>query len=432
MSDVSIVIFRSCYGQNRLWEFQYLTTRYYPHVRLDWHKTCHLYYGGDYGPSVIQRLPDILTPRQWSDIGAQCIGVKDVFQVLGEGETLADCVQSVGRLTDREILGLVPKTWSMQIKHLGKMRRLHPVERRTQIEQFREVLGVLRNRTVDLINPDTELCLLKDCRSLERLDAGTDRQATHYHWLLKRIPSNINGCAKELAKQSDVKKRAFISTTTMPSDRSLLMSNLGLVGQGMSVLDPFCGSGGLLLSSSLLGAQVIGADVDAELLLFKDTPLPFPHSPHRIGRGVERVSYVDSFLELGLDEPILLPGLDIQSDDFVNQVLEVNQGWRYDAIVTDPPYGIRESNSKMSDTEITARLCEVASQVLKRSGRVVFLRVVECTLETVEQTQQLLEKELNLIATQYCFDVLSVAMEKFNNRSWRATVVLSKNDKIVR
>ena len=47
----------------------------------------------------------------------------------------------------------------------------------------------------------------------------------------------------------------------------------------------------------------------------------------------------------------------------------------------------------MSDAEITARLCEVASQVLKRSGRVVFLRVVECTLETVEQTQQLLEKE---------------------------------------
>ena len=124
---------------------------------------------------------------------------------------------------------------------------------------------------------------------------------------------------------------------------------------------------------------------------------------------------------------MLLPGLDIQSDDFVNQVLEVNHGWRYDAIVTDPPYGIRESSSKMSDVQITERLCEVASQVLKQSGRLVFLRVVECTLETLEQVQQDLEKELTQIATRCCFDVSSVTMEKFNNRLWRATVVMTKS-----
>ena len=78
----------------------------------------------------------------------------------------------------------------------------------------------------------------------------------------------------------------------------------------------------------------------------------------------------------------------------------------------------------MSDDQITERLCEVAGQVLKPLGRLVFLRVVECNISTLEQTHQVLESELNQIATRCCFDVLSVTMEKFNNRCWRATVVM--------
>ena len=179
------------------------------------------------------------------------------------------------------------------------------------------------------------------------------------------------------------------------------------------------------MSFVLLGASVVGADVDAELLSFSNAPIRFPDSPLRPNRGVELVSYGDSFTELGLEQPTLLAGLDIRSADVVPQVLQANHGQRYDAIVTDPPYGIRESNSNMSDEQITERLCEVASQVLKPLGRLVFLRVVECTRETLEQNQQLLEMELNLIATRCCFDVLSLTMEKFNNRYWRATVVMT-------
>ena len=150
------------------------------------------------------------------------------------------------------------------------------------------------------------------------------------------------------------------------------------------MLDPFCGSGGLLLSSALLGARVVGADVDAELLSFSDAPVRFPNSPLRPNRGVELVSYRDSFTELGLEQPMLLAGLDIQSADVVPQVLQANHGQRYDAIVTDPPYGSRV-NSNMSDEQITERLCEVASQVLKPLGRLVLLRVVECTRETLNR-----------------------------------------------
>ena len=432
MSTVSLptlALFRSCFGPTRIAEFESVTTKLYPTVQIDWQwdGVNRSYYGGDYGPSVIQRLPNDLTALEWAEVAVRCIGCKAVFQILGEGDTLKDCIQKVGRLSDEQILRLIQGSWSMQVKMLGRSDRLHPRERRDRVESFRDVLGVLVKRKVELNNPDHELILLEDCRSLESdINAGQP-QPPHHVYLLLKVSSSTSPTVRELAELSDVKKRAFISTTTMPADRALLMSNLGLAQGGMSVLDPFCGSGGLLLSSALLGASVVGTDVDAELLSFRNTPLPFPNSPFRPNRGVELVSYGDSFTELGLEQPMLLPGLDIQSDGVVPQVLQANHGQRYDAIVTDPPYGIRESSSKMSDAQITERLCAVASQVLKPLSRLVFLRVVECTLDTLEPTLEDLEKELTQIATRCGFDVSSVTMEKFNNRLWRATVVMTKS-----
>ena len=425
----TLILFRSCFGPSRIVEFEAVTSKLYPTVEIHWQwdKVNQSYYGGDYGPSVIQRLPDDLTALEWAEVAVRCIGCKGVFQILGEGDTLGDCIQKVGRLSDEQILDLIQGSWSMQVKMLGRSDRLHPTERRERVESFQDVLGVLVHRTVKLNNPDHELVLLEDCRSLDSDPTAGQPQSPSHVYLLLKVCSSTGPTVISLAELSDVKKRPFIGTTTLPADRALLMSNIGLSKEGETVLDPFCGSGGLLVSSSLLGAKVVGADVDAELLTFCDAPLRFPNSPQRPNRGVERVSYADSFTELGLEQPMLLPGLDIQSDDVVPQVLEANHGQRYDAIVTDPPYGIRESSSKMSDAIITQRLCEVASQVLNPLGRLVFLRVVECTLETLEQTQQVLEEELNQIATQYCFDVLSVTMEKFNNRCWRATIVLSRN-----
>ena len=425
----TLVLFRSCFGPTRLAEFESVASELYSNVEIQWQwdKVNRAYYGGDYGPSVIQRLSDDLTTLEWTEVAVRCIGCKGVFQILGEGDTLEDCIQKVGRLSDEQILNLIQGSWSMQVKMLGRSDRLHPRDRRDRVESFRDVLGVLVKRKVVLNHPDHELMLLEDCRSLESDFGAGQPQPPHHVYLLLKVPSSTTPTVRELAELSDVKKRAFIGTTTLPADRALLMSNLGLVGTGMTVLDPFCGSGGLLLSSALLGASVVGADVDAELLSFSDAPIRFPNSPLRPNRGVELVSYGDSFTELGLERPMLLPGLDIQSADVVPQVLQANHGQRYDAIVTDPPYGIRESSSNMSGEQITERLCEVASQALNPLGRLVLLRVVECTRETLEQAQQVLEMELNQIATRYCFDVLSVTLEKFNNRCWRATAVMMFN-----
>ena len=426
-----ITLFRSCYGLSRLWEFQSVASRDNPQVEIDWQwkATCYRNHGGDYGPSIIQSLSHDLEVEQWANIGAQCIGNKAVFQVVGEGETLLDCVAHLSRLTDDDILKLIPHTWSIKIKHLGKMKGLPPRETRAQLEEFRDVFSALAHRTVDLQSPDSELWLLKDCRRLEERDTSSKPPETHYHWLLKLIKPTIKVDAQQLAIQSDIKKRAFISTTTMPSDRALLMANLAQFNKGDVVLDPFCGSAGLLLSSSLLGAKVVGGDLDVELLSHQDRPLPYPASVGRPLRGIEKVSFNDSFTELGLTKPTLLLGANIKDPNVIKMYLAMNHDRPYDAIVTDPPYGIRESRSQMGSFELLARLCEVAEGVLKNRGRIVLLHLIAGAFEQVDRIKKDLLLNIEKTLHPYQINMYSLSLEKFNTRHLRAIIVLVKQER---
>ena len=429
MSYSIITLFRSCYGLSRLWEFKSVTSREYPKLEIDWNweEICYRNHGGDYGPSIIQPLSHDLSASQWANIGAQCVGNRAVFQIVGEGETLQDCIEHIKRLTEKEILELIPDTWSIKIKYLGKMKGLNSKQTLEQIGAFREVLSVLKHRRVDLENPDSELCLLKDCRRLEDSDTSSKPPEIHYHWLLKRVKPTVKIDARQLTAHSDIKKRAFIGTTTLPSDRALMMANLAKVSKDDVVLDPFCGAAGLLLSASLLGAKTVGGDLNVELLTHQDEPVPYPASPGRPLRGSEKVSFNDSFTELSLKKPKLLIGADIRARDVVVCYLEANHGQAYDAIITDPPYGIRETRSAMEPFDLFARLCEVGSQVLKTNGRLVLLHLIDGGLDNIQHVKQELLNNVERILIPYHMVVHAIALEKFNTRYLRATIVLIKD-----
>ncbi|KAJ3109850.1 hypothetical protein HDU97_000080 [Phlyctochytrium planicorne] len=60
----------------------------------------------------------------------------------------------------------------------------------------------------------------------------------------------------------DLKKREYLGTTSMDAELSLLMANQGLVREGSLVLDPFVGTGSILVASSAFGAFTLGSDID--------------------------------------------------------------------------------------------------------------------------------------------------------------------------
>ena len=121
------------------------------------------------------------------------------------------------------------------------------------------------------------------------------------------------------------------------------MVNLARVKEGDIVLDPFCGTGGFLIEAGLIGAKLVGCDID-----------------WRMASGT-LINLEEYNL---LDKVIKVKRLDAKCvKNFLNE-LNIN---KVDAIVTDPPYGI--STAKKGEIE---KILEMLPEVVKENGYFVF------------------------------------------------------------
>ena len=211
--------------------------------------------------------------------------------------------------------------------------------------------------------------------------------------------------------------RPFISPTSMEPARALQLVNMGLggFGKGKSMVDPFCGSASLLLAASALGARCVGSDKRKYLLLRHKRVLSIPPSRHRPNRGVEKVSLYDNFAELGLPEPSIIPSLDAFGEDTPQQLIEANRGEMFDAMVTDPPYGIRASMD-VDEPTLFGNVLGLARKLLKPNGKLVFL----FPQDPPKDGQHFLYE----LAKEYGFAVQSLGWERFQQRQMRMIAVL--------
>jgi len=134
----------------------------------------------------------------------------------------------------------------------------------------------------------------------------------------------------------NIKKRKFIGNTTMDPTLALLMANLAKVKIGSMVLDPFVGTGSLLLAAAEFGGYVAGSDIDYLTLHARTRP-----SRKGQKKRAEDESMVANFDQYGLTDRYL--GV-IASDFSICPLRDVP--W-LDCIITDPPYGIREGTTKV-------------------------------------------------------------------------------------
>ncbi|MEJ2272074.1 MAG: TRM11 family methyltransferase [Candidatus Bathyarchaeota archaeon] len=102
------------------------------------------------------------------------------------------------------------------------------------------------------------------------------------------------------------RRRPFFHPTAMPAKMCRTMVNLSQPKNGDLLLDPFCGTGGMLVEAGLIGCRVIGFDA----------------KPHMLRGGLKNLMHFGINLE----------GL-IIADARFSPVKEVN------CIATDPPYG---------------------------------------------------------------------------------------------
>ncbi len=125
------------------------------------------------------------------------------------------------------------------------------------------------------------------------------------------------------------KFRSYSPPTSMHPRLARCIVNLAGNGEGKTLLDPFCGSGGILIEAALMRWRTIGSDIDSRAMA-----------------GCRR-----NLDQLGLKAELHLS--DISSID-----LE-----RVDVIVTDPPYGRSSTTSGKKTKELYQTLLSMAERM---------------------------------------------------------------------
>ena len=115
-------------------------------------------------------------------------------------------------------------------------------------------------------------------------------------------------------------KRPFFYPGSMSPKLARCMVNLSRVKEGELLLDPFCGTGGFLIEGGLVGAKLVGSDINWKM---------------KNGTAIN-LDYcgITDYRTFNLD------------------VRELEMYQKADAVVTDPPYGISTSTGDIKGDEI--------------------------------------------------------------------------------
>jgi len=125
-------------------------------------------------------------------------------------------------------------------------------------------------------------------------------------------------------------KRPFFYPGSMSPKLARTMVNLTMIKRGERLLDPFCGTGGILLEAGIIGSRILGTDID----------------PKMVEGTIKNLQYcnVENY------------------EVFQADVRKLELNYKVDAVATDPPYGISASTRG----EESHRLCRDALSSLEK------------------------------------------------------------------
>lgn len=118
----------------------------------------------------------------------------------------------------------------------------------------------------------------------------------------------------------DLRKRKYIGTTSFDAELALVTCNIAQLCKGKLMYDPFVGTGSFLVAGSYMGALTCGSDIDIRIIR---------------GNGRNK-NIIANFEQYNLHNMFM----DVMTMDFTHNAFRGD--FLFDAIVCDPPYGVRE------------------------------------------------------------------------------------------
>ncbi|KAI3385207.1 hypothetical protein SNEBB_001949 [Seison nebaliae] len=161
-----------------------------------------------------------------------------------------------------------------------------------------------------------------------------------------------------------LKNRICIANTSMVPLISMMMVNMGEVKKNDIILDPFVGSGSIIVAAAYFGAYVFGSDLNWTLLVGRG----------KSNRKGEKWRSRKAVIKGNMEQYNLLSNY---VDSICSNVFSLDKTIRFssffDGIITDPPYGVRESaNGKNSVEEFFDNFLRISSILIKLDGYLVF------------------------------------------------------------
>ena len=173
-------------------------------------------------------------------------------------------------------------------------------------------------------------------------------------------------------------KRPFFYPGSMSPKLARCMVNLTGVKEKDLVLDPFCGTGGILIEAGIMGARVVGADIDERM----------------VEGTIKNLNYC------GIRD----------YEVFKADAREIELPYKVNAIATDPPYGISASTGGEESKNLYAQSLVTIEKLLTDGGKLCMatphymdiMGLIEGTnFEIIEQHHIRMHKSLTRVITLF-------------------------------
>lgn len=369
---------------------------------------------------------------------AQCTLIRCVLELWASGNTIDDCVKVTkhGMCQRRHQLGThlgegatqyEDRTWKITIHTLGSSYTREEQKGMRAQFSFLAFPG-----SVQMKNPHDEFLLIREVELDGKGGAIYPRHSGENREIISENDARPPlGCyfGRVLGRgrnwrgdleQYSLKKRSYLGPTSMDSELSLIMTNLAQVKKGCFAFDPFVGTGSILLTAALKGAYVFGTDIDLRVLR---------------GRS-ETENILSNFSQYGLPPPEL-----VRSDNAIYHRHFRRHLPLFDAIVTDPPYGIRAGARKSGSrkagevrpildehrhdhiaqtkpyvvSDVMSDLLNVAAMTLRMGGRLCY--VIPSMLDF---------NEVEDLPRHDCLRLVSICYQPLQSELGRRTVTMEK------
>uniref|UniRef100_A0A914H111 tRNA (guanine(10)-N(2))-methyltransferase TRMT11 n=1 Tax=Globodera rostochiensis TaxID=31243 RepID=A0A914H111_GLORO len=245
--------------------------------------------------------------------------VKWAFELVAEGDGHEEVMAKLGSDAGSSLASfdLPEQSWCLLVRPQRRKRSGDYI--RSVVERYTS-MPLLRRAPVELMNPRNvftviEIVLCTTCGLIEG-----------------------QGHLKALFSLSS---RRYIGNSTMDPELAFIQTNLANVRPGAVVMDPFCGTGGLLLPAAHFGSYVFGVEIKWDVARAKG----------KSSRAGEHWLNAEHSIRANFDQYDLCDGrfLGVVLADSSRPELWHNSAadGTIDAIITDPPYGIRERGQRL-------------------------------------------------------------------------------------